>query len=504
MVASQTAIESQVIELSSEAFEAFCEDISGMFGVDMECTQQEVTSETIKGLKKRFKKLTALNAVKAEGALDGTFRLVFDQGGVFTLSGVVIMLPENRIREEIKGGSDKDAERMSDAIGEVGNLLIGSWDRVFREELEGHGHFVQTNTFIGKPWDKPEETIGLSGNEECVFVSYEMTVAPYPPFSCGVIFPKAIFDGTSESDADLPSSVGQTDAGEDVEEETEGQTGEEAKEESKEETKDEAEKEANKQAEERVKEGSEEGPKASAEQIGGDVRTDESAVEQEREAAAEGENDDVDTGAARTAVEEKQMTAAKSGDQPISETIQRMSESPGDLSEGPPPRIFDVCAEDIMDKEVAWGSPDDSVQQALTEMQERDTGYMMIGRDGVLEGIVSNSNITGAISPYLRPAFAKWRRPLDDATLNIRVRWIMSRPVRTIKPETSLVTIMGSMCRFGQRAFPVVGEQGKVRGLVTVFDILKVLSTSADVSMVGKVPEPRPLTQLGLGVTEKV
>ncbi len=57
MATSQTEIESQAVELSTDAFEAFCDDISGMFGVDMTCEQQEVTAVTIKDLKRHFKKL---------------------------------------------------------------------------------------------------------------------------------------------------------------------------------------------------------------------------------------------------------------------------------------------------------------------------------------------------------------------------------------------------------------------------------------------------------------
>jgi len=117
----------------------------------------------------------------------------------------------------------------------------------------------------------------------------------------------------------------------------------------------------------------------------------------------------------------------------------------------------------------------------------------MVGTDGVLEGIVSNSNIKGAISPYLRPVFEKWHRPLDDATLNIKVKWIMSRPVRVVTPETSLVAIMENMCQFGGRCLPVVDKQGKVQGLVTVFDIFKMLNASANVSSVGKAPQSPPL-----------
>ena len=122
-------------------------------------------------------------------------------------------------------------------------------------------------------------------------------------------------------------------------------------------------------------------------------------------------------------------------------------------------------------------------------MQQHDAGYMMIGQDGILQGIVSRSDLTGAVSPYLRPIFAKWRRPLDDATLQIKVRWIMSRPVRTIRPETPLTVIIENIRRFGGRCLPVVNKESDVEGLVTVFDILKVLNNTMNISSAGKTLE---------------
>lgn len=157
-------------------------------------------------------------------------------------------------------------------------------------------------------------------------------------------------------------------------------------------------------------------------------------------------------------------------------------------------QFLSMCAKDFMQNQVLWAGPDETVQQALAKMQQHDTGYIMVGADGALEGIVSRSDVTGALSPYLRPLFAKWCRPLDDATLKIKLKWIMSRPVRTIKPQTPLVTIMENVCRFGGRALPVVDEQGKVIGLVTVFDVFQMLlNTYADVSIVGRAPQTPPL-----------
>ena len=189
----------------------------------------------------------------------------------------------------------------------------------------------------------------------------------------------------------------------------------------------------------------------------------------------------------------EEATAAVESEEPaaggVSETIQKMTRSPAFLPGESAHISLSMSAKDIMQEDIVWISPDESVGQTLKKMQQHDTGYVMIGWEGILEGIVSKSDITGAISPYLRPVFAKWRRPLDDATLNIRVKWIMSRPVRTIKPETSLVTIMENMRQSGGRCLPVVSQEGTVQGLVTIFDIFKILlGSNPNISSVGKTP----------------
>jgi len=557
MVSTQTEIESQVIELAGKSFKTFCGDISGMFGTDMECSPQAVGTETLKGLQARFKDLVVAYSVKAEpanpqdalrqGGLNGTFQLVFDQKGLFILAGVVAMHPEQMILEDAKFGSLEKAERVSGVLKEVGTALAGAWDRVFRKELDGHGRFVQTNIFIGNPWDKSEEKIGLAGDEELVFVPYEMTIGLYPTFKCGVILPKAIFDGTSEEETEEKAqeeteetaqekteektqdqkiavekadsdefdtaqksdseesepqeptaemaAAEKTKAEEDTEEATEPEEGaataeqaqppaEEAIAADESATKQEPEaatkEEPEAAAEQKPEAATEEEPEAAAE---GEP---EAATKEEPEAAAEQKPNDVEEEEATTTAEtDKSEESAMGG---VSETIQKMTQSPAVLPGEPAPSTMaekpalsskdaplTVHAKDIMQKDVIWGNPDDSVQQALTKIQQHDAGYMMIGQGQVPEGVVSKSDLTGALSPYLRSTFAKWRRPLDDATLQIRVKWIMSKPTYTIGPETSLTSIMENMCQAGRRCLPVVDEHGRVQGLVTALDIFNVL-----------------------------
>jgi len=639
-MASQTQTESKVIELATESFKAFCDDIAGMFGVGMQCEQQEARVETVAGLKKCFKKLVAVNVVESTGALNGTFQLIFDQEGLFTLGGVIVMLPEQRILSNRKDPSPQLATSMVDAVGEAGNLLVGSWDRVFREGIRRHGHFLQRlPVFIGKPWDDPQGKIGLPADAELIYIPYEMTISSYPSFNCGVIFPKSLLAGHSEAsnksdsepapdtsggpvpedaapeaqmpqdvqtnpekagseepdlsdksdtpqDSDpaslrddgpetqaaVPSPVETSQGGEDATgEKTEAEQPAAAQESTSKKSKPRrraAKKTSAKEAE--VKENTPDTPAEEAAEVRADSQqADEAqahagpaaepqlagaAADQEPAAevagalpagtpcGASGEAQVVVPPAGQDAAPSQEHQEPAAGK--VSEAIQKMTQSyavlPGEsdpsghslpvgncrtdrptISESAAPtpacltvkdksgirqatgrrrrtvglsRFLSICAKDVMQGRVIWASPDETVQQALAKMQQHDTGYIMVGVDGVLDGIVSRSDITGALSPYLRSLFAKWRRPLDDATLKIKIKWIMSRPVRTIRPQTPLVTIMENVCRFGGGGLPVVDEQGKVQGLVTVYDVFqKMLNTCADVSTVGKASQTPPL-----------
>lgn len=111
-------------------------------------------------------------------------------------------------------------------------------------------------------------------------------------------------------------------------------------------------------------------------------------------------------------------------------------------------------------------------------MCQHNVNYMIIGQDEMPQGIVSKSDLTGAISPYLQPMFSKWRRPLDDATLKIKVKWVMTRPVCTIPPEMSLSVIMENIRKLGGKCLPVTDFEGKVQGVVTTFEIFNALLKS--------------------------
>jgi len=414
MTTSLAEAKSQVMKLSEKAFGTFCDDISGMFDVDMKYSQQERGSESIKGLEKHFGNLVAVTTVKAEGIANGTLHFVCDQQGLFILAGIIIMQPEQMILDSVKSGSPEKAGDMTNVFAEVGIAMIGAWDRVLRKELQDYGSLTYVDTFIGNPWDESEDKIKLFSSEEFEFITYQVANNTFPPFQYGVIFPKELFN-------DVPVS-----------------------------------------------------------------KTDELAVAEEKEdtkvtrGTAEGENSDVrgEEKALADKDKEKGESASKKGKEVTKSagvSKSRPAKSKGRQKLKSVDTPLAIYAKDIMQKEVLWGTPDDNVQQTLTKIKQHDVGYVIIGRDKIPHGIVSKYDLTAALSPYLQPEFAKWRKPSDEASLKIRIKWIMSSPVKTINLETPLTEIMENMCQSGMRALPVVDQQGNVQGLVTVFDIFQGL-----------------------------
>ena len=449
--------------LTSQAFEAFCEDITAMFGNAADCSVLKAGQGTLKSeLKGDFKKLAAVNQVQAVGAVDGTFQLLLDQAGLFVLAGVFVMLPEKRITETIRAGTLTDADYLNDAIKEVGNLLVGSWDRIFREEVTDHKHFKQVGTFIGPLWDKPEDSIGLSGDTDCHYVMCRITLDDFPAFTCAAVFSDALL-----TDGQAP----ETPAAEAPPCDTSGDT--EAPSEAAAEQSD-----VNEQKDQVAQE-------TSSQQSSTDASA-EPAARSSKQPQAQAEP------ASKT-----EPPAGQSDLGPVSEAIRHLTQAGSqrapEATSGPlDERWGTLTAADLMNPTALWADPDDTVEEVLKTTQQHNAGYVLVGQDGRLEGLISRSDITAAVSPYLRPVLAHWRRPADDATMKIRIKWFMSRTVHTIGPTASIGAVMEKMIRHSVRGLPVVQTDGRTLGLITSYDVFAALLSRAEVHMTGRPHQAPP------------
>lgn len=345
----ETDFKSETFHLANEAFEAFCVDVETMFGIELKRRPLEQQNLNGESLKKYFKKLCIVNTVEAQGAIDGSFYLILNQEAMFALAGIFVMLPEDKILENIKTGTAQQAQEMGSVIEDAGNLLVGAFDRVFRENAETHEHFLRTETFIGSQWPDIQKNSGIKKNTDIAVCSYEITAGNLPPFICCAAFPETVF-----------------------------------------------------------------AKKAQAEQM----------------------ND----------------LQEESVDNNISE-------------------LPVLKAADVMNKEIAWCLPDCVVEKAVEQMRQTNAKYLLVGSRRKAQGIIAKSDLSSAVSIYLKPMFAKWKRPLDEATLKIKIQSIMSEPVRTISLEATFEEVVEKLAQQGG-SLVVVDKKGKALGIITGRDCL--------------------------------
>jgi CBS domain-containing protein len=413
-------------EAVTNAFSAFCEDIGGMFEVSAVCTPLTSGTGKVADLKKDFKKGISINHVHSKGAVHGTFDLMFDQAGTFVVAGIFVMLPEKRIMDYVRGGFSGDSNFITDAIKEAGNLLVGSWDRIFRENVEGHGHFLQQGTSVGDPWDKPREHFSFSPDEDCFYGVCQMKIEPYPEFRCAAVFPLSVLSETPQT-SEPAQQLAPAELAEAIPADT-----------------------PNTSAAEAVPE-----------------------VIQTPVLSSPTEPVNNQPGPVRQAIED--LTAS------VVETKSAVSSAPAAFS--------DLTAEQIMKTGILWADPEDTVEQVMKQMQQQGCGYVLVGRDHQIDGLISRSVIASAVSPYLRSVFAQMKRPLDDASLQIRIKWFMSRPVHSIGPKAGVDQVIHTMFKYGIRGLPVVDAQGSVLGFITVYDVLQALISKGDSVLTGQPPQ---------------
>ena len=137
-------------------------------------------------------------------------------------------------------------------------------------------------------------------------------------------------------------------------------------------------------------------------------------------------------------------------------------------------KILEIPVKDIL-RPVFWLGSNACLQEAMEMMQNNAVSHIMIGTDGNIEGIVSNSDINSGLSPYLKPVFSKWRRPQDTATLKIQLKWLMSQPVYSLNDQATVRDAVKLMADNKIGFAPVKDSSGKVLGSVSVYDLFVLL-----------------------------
>jgi CBS domain-containing protein len=117
---------------------------------------------------------------------------------------------------------------------------------------------------------------------------------------------------------------------------------------------------------------------------------------------------------------------------------------------------------DRKDRAVFSVGPETPVLEAIRAMAEHHVGALLVMSGEVLAGIVSERD-------YARKVILRGRSSSDTP-----VRDIMTSPVLTVSPETSVEQCMQLVTDKRVRHLPVV-EAGRVIGMVSIGDLVKAV-----------------------------
>ena len=121
-----------------------------------------------------------------------------------------------------------------------------------------------------------------------------------------------------------------------------------------------------------------------------------------------------------------------------------------------------MTVQEIMNKQVISVSPEDSAASAARLLARYNIGSVPVcTKDGQLKGIVTDRDIV------LRCVAA------DSDPNQTPIREIMSRSIVTAAPEDDVTGVSRQMAQSQIRRLPVVGQGGKVVGMVSLGDLAK-------------------------------
>ncbi|MEM1578559.1 MAG: CBS domain-containing protein [Archaeoglobaceae archaeon] len=122
----------------------------------------------------------------------------------------------------------------------------------------------------------------------------------------------------------------------------------------------------------------------------------------------------------------------------------------------------DLPVKEIMTRNVCQGKIEETVHEIAKRMVEFGVGSVVIMKDNKPVGIVTEKDLIAKI-------VAKNKTPST-----VKVSEIMSSPLLTIKPTTSVREAANLMMKKGIRRLPIVNKSGELVGIITDNDILSI------------------------------
>jgi len=147
----------------------------------------------------------------------------------------------------------------------------------------------------------------------------------------------------------------------------------------------------------------------------------------------------------------------------------------------------------IMTRDVITVSPDTSVTDVARLMTDHDISGIPVVENGYLVGLVTEVDVVSREIDVDPPAYgtfldAVFRFPWDRSDEELRrvlastAGDLMTRDVRTIRAEEPIRDAANMMFKQSVNPLPVVDSDGRVIGIVSRSDIVRLVADAADIA----------------------
>jgi len=136
-----------------------------------------------------------------------------------------------------------------------------------------------------------------------------------------------------------------------------------------------------------------------------------------------------------------------------------------------------ILVQEWMRTEVLTINPELRVERAWELMTRQRIRHLPVVKNGLLAGIITERDLKRTmLSPLPTPPARQEGKPQPrDTPGDLPVEAIMTKAVYTVKPTDPLLMAVLRMVDEKIGALPVVDEAGKLLGILTETDLLKVL-----------------------------
>lgn len=135
-----------------------------------------------------------------------------------------------------------------------------------------------------------------------------------------------------------------------------------------------------------------------------------------------------------------------------------------------------LLVKDAMHPRAVTLSTHSTLTDAVVTMQELRVKRLPVVQDGRVVGIVTDGEVRRAL-PTLTEGLTPWA--FADRVGRVRARDIMRRPVLTVTPDAALTAALRMMLDRRVGGLPVVDEDGELRGMLTLTDVLRAEGRAA-------------------------